>query len=296
VSIKAISDTKRAVKGLHATALPRQRGFTLIEIVITIVISAIIAVGIVNYIGDSVEGFAASSNRNKLASTGRTVVDRIALELHNAVPNSVRVTTAQPGGDQCLEFMPFTGASSYRDAPFTGSGGDTFEAVDFNPTLTYTSPAGVYAVIYPISTEALYEFANPGPMALIDMMEDTGGADGVVTITLDQTHRFSRRSPVDRFYIAKTPVSFCIVGNRLFRYQDYDIQETQCTPATPSCLASSAPDRVLVSDNLNNAGRTAFAVLEATLRRNAIVSLDLSFTSEGDVVDLKHEVMMRNVP
>lgn len=295
MSTKAISD-KRVVKGPHAAALGRQRGFTLIEIVITIVVSAIIAVGIVNYIGDSVEGFAASSNRNKLASAGRTVVDRIALELHNAVPNSVRVTTAQPGGDQCLEFIPFAGASSYRDAPFTGSGDDIFEAVDFNPVLTYPSPAGVYAVIYPISTDALYEFANPGPMALIDEVEDTGGADGVVTITLDAAHRFSRRSPVDRFYIAETPVSFCIVGNRLFRYQDYDIQETQCTPSTPSCLASTAPDRALISDNLSNAGRTGFAVLEPTLRRNAIIGLDLSFTSEGDVVDLKHEVLMRNVP
>tara|TARA_R100001039_G_C1853044_1_gene114173 strand:- start:1741 stop:2628 length:888 start_codon:yes stop_codon:yes gene_type:complete len=295
VFTKPTSDNQ-AARGLQSSPLNPQRGFTLIETVITIVISAIIAVGIVNYIGDSVEGFAASGNRNKLASAGRTVVDRIALELHNAVPNSVRVTAAEPGGGQCLEFMPFTGASSYRDAPFTGLGDDTFEAVDFNPTLTYTSPAGVYAVIYPISTEALYEFANPGPMALVDVMEDTGGADGLVTITLDAPHRFTRRSPVDRFYIAETPVSFCIVGSRLFRYQNYGIQQTQCTPSTSSCLASSAPDRALISDNLNNAGRTAFAVLAPTLRRNAIISLDLSFTSEGDVVDLKHEVLMRNVP
>ncbi|WP_339857041.1 prepilin-type N-terminal cleavage/methylation domain-containing protein [Pseudohongiella acticola] len=274
----------------------RQRGFTIIEVVITIVVSSIIAVGIVNYIGDSVEGFAASGNRNKLASSGRTVVDRIALELHNAVPNSIRVTTAQPGGDQCLEFMPFTGASSYRDAPFTGSGDDTFEAVDFNPTLTYTSPAEVYAVIYPISTAALYEFDNPGPMALIDELEDTGGADGVVTVRLDATHRFTRRSPVDRFYVARSPVSFCLVGDRLFRYQDYGVQEIQCTPSTPSCLEATAPDRILISDSLDNSGRTAFNVLEPTLRRNAIIAMDLSFTSEGDVVNLKHEVLMRNVP
>lgn len=275
----------------------RQRGFTLIEIVVTILVSSIMAIGIVSYIGDSVEGFAVSGNRNKLASSGRTVVDRVALELHNAVPNSVRVTAAEPGGNQCLEFIPFTGASSYLDAPFTGGGADEFDAIDFNPELLYDSPAEVYAVVYPINTDVLYEFANPGPMALIDEIEDTGGADGIVTVRLDETHRFTRRSPVDRFYVAKTPVSFCVVNNQLFRYQNYGIQETQCTSSTPpGCLPSSAPDRSLISDELSNAGRAAFTVLPPTLRRNAIISMDLNFSSEGDVVSLKHEVLMRNVP
>jgi len=274
----------------------RQRGFTLIEIVITVLVSSIIAVGIVNYIGDSVEGFASSSNRNKLASSGRTVVDRLALELHNSVPNSIRVTAAQPAGDQCLEFIPFVGATSYLDAPFTGTGDTEFDAVDFNPTLLYASPAEVYAVVYPINTDVLYEFANPGPMALIDEIEDTGGADGIVTVHLDAQHRFTRRSPVSRFYVAQTPVSFCIVGSRLFRYSNYDVPEDQCTPATASCLPTSAPDRALISDNINNSARSAFTLLEPTLRRNAILAMDLNFTSEGDVVSLKHEVLMRNVP
>ena len=277
-----------------------QRGFTLIEIVITVLVSSIMAVGIVNYIGDSVEGFASSGNRNKLASSGRTVVDRVALELHNSVPNSIRVTTAQPAGDQCMEFMPFVGATSYLDAPFTGSGGTEFDAIDFNPELLYATPAGVYAVVYPINTDVLYEFGNPGPMALIDEIEDTGGADGIVTVRLDleapTQHRFNRRSPVNRFYVAQTPVSFCLVGSQLFRYRNYAIQQAQCTPATPSCLPTAAPDRALISDNINNGARTAFTLLEPTLRRNAILAMDLNFTSEGDVVSLKHEVLMRNVP
>lgn len=273
-----------------------QRGFTLIEIVVTILVSSILAVGIVGYIGDAIEGFAASGNRNKLATTGRVVVDRIAMELHNAVPNSVRVTTAQAGGDQCLEFIPFSGATSYVDAPFTGGGGTTFEAIDFNPVLTLVSPADVHAVIYPIDTQDLYDGGSPGPRALVDEIEDTGGADGKVTITLDATHRFSRRSPVQRFYIAGEPVSFCVVGQQLFRYQDYDFQSTQCTPSTPACLPATAPGRQLISQSIDNTGLSAFEIIPGTLRRNAIVSMDFNFTEVGDVVRLKHEVLMRNVP
>lgn len=273
-----------------------QRGFTIIEIVVTILVSSILAVGIVGYIGDAIEGFAASGNRNKLATNGRVVVDRIAMELHNAVPNSLRVTAAQPAGDQCLEFMPFSGATSYVEAPFTGSGGTVIEAIDFNPALTLASPAGVQAVIYPIDTQDLYDGGSPGPRSLVDEIADTGGADGKVTITLDATHRFSRRSPVQRFYISEEPVSFCVVGAQLFRYENYGFQSTQCTPSTPACLPATAPDRQLVSQNLDNTGLSAFEIIPGTLRRNAIVSMDFNFTDAGDVVRIKHEVLMRNVP
>lgn len=274
----------------------RQRGFTIIEIVVTILVSSILAVGIVGYIGDAIEGFAASGNRNKLATSGRVVVDRVAMELHNAVPNSLRVTTAQAGGDQCLEFMPFSGATTYIDPPFTGSGGTEFDAIDFNPTLTLASPADVHAVIYPINTQDLYDGGSPGPRALVDEIEDTGGADGKVTITLDATHRFSRRSPVQRFYIASEPVSFCVVGAQLFRYENYGFQSTQCTPATAACLPSTAPGRQLISQSIDNTGLSAFEIIPGTLRRNAILSMDFNFTEAGDVVRLKHEVLMRNVP
>lgn len=274
----------------------RQRGFTIIEIVVTILVSSILAVGIVGYIGDAIEGFAASGNRNKLATSGRVVVDRVAMELHNAVPNSLRVTTAQAGGDQCLEFMPFSGATTYIDPPFTGSGGTEFDAIDFNPTLILVSPADVHAVIYPINTQDLYDGGSPGPRALVDEIEDTGGADGKVTITLDATHRFSRRSPVQRFYIASEPVSFCVVGAQLFRYENYGFQSSQCTPATAACLPATAPGRQLISQSIDNTGLSAFEIIPGTLRRNAILSMDFNFTEAGDVVRLKHEVLMRNVP
>lgn len=276
--------------------MQRQRGFTIIEIVVTILVSSILAVGIVGYIGDAIEGFAASGNRNKLATNGRVVVDRIAMELHNAVPNSLRVSTAQPAGDQCLEFIPFTAATSYIDAPFTGGGGTVIEAVDFNPALTLASPAGVHAVIYPINTQDLYDGGSPGPRALVDEIEDTGGADGKVTVTLDATHRFSRRSPVQRFYVSGEPVSFCLVGAQLFRYENYGFQSTQCTTATPACLPTTAPDRQLISEQIDNTGLAAFDIIPGTLRRNAIVSMDFNFTEAGDVVKIKHEVLMRNVP
>lgn len=285
----------RQQKGGAVGVMARARGFTLVEAVVTILVSAILAVGIFTYIGDAVDGFTATGNRNRLASSGRTVIDRIALELHNAVPNSVRVTSEAPGGNQCLEYMPFLGATTYLDAPFTGQGEDEFEAVDFNPGLTLTSPAGAYAVIYPETTGSLYAApASPGVLALVDEIEDTGGADGRVTVRLDQQHRFPRRSPVDRVYLGEDPVSFCIEGGNMYRYAEYGLTETQCTPGT--CLPGSAPGRARLGENIDNTGLRGFTLLEPTLRRNAIVRMEFNFTDAGDTVRLHHELVMRNVP
>lgn len=261
----------------------------------TIVIAAILAAGVVTYIGDSAEGFISSSNRSRLAGNGRAVLDRMSFEIHNALPNSVRVNAAAPGGDQCLEFIPTIKASTYINAPFTGSGSSSFDVINFNPLTTYSSPAGIYAAIYPINTADLYNYNdNNGPLALIDQITDPNGSDGEMTVTLNATHRFSRRSPSNRVFLAEQPVSFCLVGDKLYRYKNYGVEATQCTPGT--CLPSTLPDRALLAEYIDNTGLTAFSLAAATLRRNAIVSFDLQVSNQGDSVRLNHEVLTHNVP
>jgi MSHA biogenesis protein MshO len=269
------------------------RGFTLVELVITVLISAIISVGIISYIGDTVSGFISAGQRNQLASSGRTVLDRIALELHNAVPNSVRVNSAAVNGDQCLEFTPFIRATSYVDAPFTGAGDDEFDIIDTNPMLLQGPAAGLYAVIYPINTAALYSGGSPGTRAEIDEVSDPDVNDGRLAVKLAASHRFSRRSPVQRIYIAQQPVSFCVVGSRLFRYSNYGFLAAQPDPAD---LPNAAPDRALISDRVSNTALTAFSVLAPTLRRNAMVSMEFLFVDQQESIRLNHEVQLRNVP
>lgn len=271
------------------------RGFTLIEMVTTILISSILAIGVVSYIADSAEGFMSSSNRSRLASSGRAALDRMTLEIHNALPNSVRVNAAAGNGDQCLEFMPVIKATTYINPPFTGGGASAFDVINFNPLTIYASPAGIYAAIYPIDTGELYDYDDDrGPLALIDAISDPNGADGKMTVTLDATHRFSKRSASDRLFLVSEPVSFCVVGEKLYRYSNYGVEATQCTPA--SCLPSTLPDRALLAESIDNTGLTAFSVGAATLRRNAIISFDISMTSQGDTVRLNHEVLTHNVP
>ena len=291
-------------------------GFTLVEMIASIVISAILAVGIVDYIGRSVDGFDSTSNRNKLASSGRTAISRLAMELHNALPNSIRVRFVSYS-DQCIEFIPVRASSSYINPPFTGLGGASFNIVETEPTLNGTSDG--YAVIYPISTADLYDgnngvssgwpnFPTRGPIESITSV--ASGGTNISTITLDKTHRYSRRSPNDRIYIVDDPISYCVKVDKLYRYTNYGFYDVQTSEESASsvcppllndrCLPeySSAPDKMLITNNIDNttASIDAFTVTAQSLNRNSLVSIELNFASDGDVMRLNHEVLTRNVP
>ncbi len=299
-------------------------GFTLVELIVAIVISAILAGGTIAYIANTVNGMETASRRNKLASAGRVVIDRIALELHNALPNSIRVTTALAGGDQCIEYVPVIAATTYINPAFSGPGTTSFNVVDFvqgGSAYIPSSPTGLYAVIYPRNANQVYDgdngpvvnwpnFPNRRPIQTIASIADTGPTSNLSVVTLTQAHRFRRRSPNERFFVVSQPVSFCVVGDKMYRYTNYGFYTLQsvtertvspdsCAAANPDrCLPSynTAPDKTLITDSIDNTGLTAFTVGPQNLARNSLVAIQLNMESGSDSITLTHEVLTRSVP
>jgi len=292
------------------------QGFTLVEMIAAIVVSAILAIGIVDYIGRSVDGFDSSANRNQLASAGRTAISRLAMELHNALPNSIRTTSASGSGDQCIEFVPVRASTNYINPPFRGSGSTTFDVVDFVPSLHGDTDG--FAVIFPNRSNRIYDgdngspagwpnFPSRGRIQEISSIADSSSPDQS-TITLVKSHRFNRRSRNERFFVTDEPISYCIKGDKLYRYTNYVFYSAQpdteegvsgCAVASgDNCLPnySSAPDKMLITDSIDNTGITAFSVGSQTLTRNSLVAIQLNMTLDGDVVSLTHEVLSRSVP
>ena len=317
--INPISKLRERCKNISMVKPSKQKqaGFTIIEMVVAIVISSILAVGIVSFIGDSVDTMTTSANRNKIAASGRIAIDRLAMEIHNALPNSIRATTATPGGDQCLEFVPVRAATTYINPSFSSGGSTTFEVVDLVPSQHGVS--GGYAVIYPNNQNRLYDGdngpsagwpnlpANRRPIQEIASIADSASPDQS-TVTLVKSHRFRRRSPSQRFFIVEAPVSFCIVGENLYRYTNYGFYTAQVTAEEEAgvcevaldqtCLPdyAAAPDKMLITNDLDNAGLTAFTVSAQTLRRNSLVAIQFNFSANNDSIVLNHEVLTRSVP
>src|SRR3989344_5071783 len=86
-----------------------QRGFTLMEAIVVIMITGIIAVAVITFVREPILAYLDTARRAEVSDEADTAVRRIARDVQNALPNSVRVS-----GTQFLEFVPITAAGRYR--------------------------------------------------------------------------------------------------------------------------------------------------------------------------------------
>lgn len=294
----------------------RQHGFTLVELIIVITLLGIISVVSVGFISSSMQGYADLKRRDQLSAAARVAVERMAREVRNALPNSIRVSA--DGG--CLEFVPAVAASRYLSVP-TASAATSFDSVAYTVEPDFVSGR---VAVYPIDTNVSDEVHADNPIykpdsnSIISPIIATGTtlapvptpASGAVTVTFTggATHQFPAGSPSSRYFIVDEPVSFCVIGTDLYRIQGengstYSFSITQPTAATLNAL--SEPNKALLaSDIVSPVGSQVFRYAEATLQRNAIVLFDL-FVQDQDLmvadqtqedIRVQFEVQVRNVP
>lgn len=264
-----------------SSASRSQCGFTLVELVVVIVVLGILSVGTVRFVRDASDGYSGTVSRTELGSTTRLTVERIARELRNALPNSARVTGT------CIEFIPVVGGSTYLNAPVAVAASG-FDAI---PPLLGATPGAVRVAVFPDVAAAVYTLAADGVVSPVATFAPPDG-DNIVHVTFASAHRFPAESPQRRFYVVATPVSYCLVGDRLWRYQNYGFSTAQPLPAA---LPSAMPGRGLVGEGLDGA-IVPFSVAGATLTRNAEVAMRFLFADGSDGVAINHVVQLRNVP
>lgn len=255
----------------------RPSGFTLVELVTVMLILGVLAAGTVAFIGDSSRGFASTVARSELAGEARFAVERLTRELRNALPGSVRVAGA------CVEYVPVAAASRYVTLP-VATAALSFRSVPVDPVPAAT----VRVAVYPGASA--YALASPGPISP-PVTLSAPGAGNEVTVTMASPHRFASHSPTGRFFLVREPVSYCVDGGALYRYENYGFVAAQ--PGV-GALPAGLPDRSLVVESITSA--LPFTFSGATLTRNAVVGLDLTLTRDDDRVRLEHLVQVRNVP
>lgn len=255
---------------------PPTKGFTLIELIVTLVVLSALMAGTAVYITNTTLAYNNISQRNQLATLGRLTVERVTREIRNALPNSIRIA------GNCIEYLPILGSSVYLDLP-TDTAASNFNAAGFTPAVANGSP---YVVVYPYDRAALYTGANPGPRAAFT----SAAGSPVSSVTLAAAHQFNRHAPQRRFYIVDSPTSLCVSGTDLLRYRGYSITAAQNAPPAGN------PELFAEHVQLNDSGAIIpFRYSPGTLQRNAVVALDLRFQIDGEWIRLFHEVQIRNV-
>lgn len=89
-------------------------GFTLIELVMVIVISGVMAAALVVFFKPAIEGYLASRDRADLTDQADTALRRMVRDVRLAVPNSIRTP-----GSQCFELLPASAGGRLRNGPDT---------------------------------------------------------------------------------------------------------------------------------------------------------------------------------
>lgn len=271
------------------TPMPTRRmhGFTLVEAVIVIAITGIIAAAVAIFIQKPVEGYFDTVRRAELTDIGDTALRRLGRDLRLALPNSVRTTSS--GAVSYLEFLQTSGGGRYRAAVDNAGAGNVLDFTQPTTAFDVLGPA-VAMVAGEQNLVVVYNQGVPGADAYRGDNTSTISNISGNTVTI-ASKQFPFASPASRFQIVSYPVSYvCDPGAQtLTRVWNYPVAATQPTSFSASTASSS-----LLAKNVTSCTFSYGAMVVS--QRAGVVSTTLQISQSGESVTLYHEVHVSNVP
>jgi MSHA biogenesis protein MshO len=246
-----------------------QRGVTLIELVMVIVVTGIIAAGVAVFIQRPVEGYIDAGRRATLTDEADTALRRITRDLRTALPNSVRV---DPSG-RFIEFIETVGGGRYRAELDSIGGGQILDFTAADTTFDVLGPvpplsAGNHIVVYNLFSTGTVSNAYQGS----NRASFVSVAAPTITIAPVISLPFPEPSLAKRFHVVTGPVTYGCVGTQLLRYSGYAYNTAQVAPPAGGSSA-------VLAANID-AAACNFAYAEGSLgERTGTVSMILQLNS-----------------
>lgn len=286
-----------------ADARRAQRGVTLIELVVTIVVGSIVVAFMALFIVTPMQAYSAQARRAELVDDADSALRLMSRDLHGALPNSVRVATS--GGVSALELLATTDGARYRDSgplsnpalelDFSAADGAFATTVPFSQLTLPWSSTSSYLAIYNVGVPGAnaYEMANVITPAGTTISVAAGSTANEDLVTLTPGFKFAYGSPGRRVYLVSGPVTYLCdpAAGTLRRYSGYAISLTQ--PASAAALGAAGATSSLAAADI---GACQFTYASGTAQRNALATLTLQLTRSGESVQLLNEVQLVNTP
>ena len=273
-----------------------QSGFTLIEAIMVMTITAILAASVAVFLRKPIDGYMDLARRTELSDIADTVVRRISRDLHLALPNSVRVVPADTG---CLEFIPTANGGRYRaDVDGLGAGNVFTTAAaltmfDVLGPLNVATVAGDRIVVFNLGIPGADAYAGDNISTV------TAGSTTLINITAKQ---FPFTSPGSRFHVisgTEQSVFYACTGvgtaggngtGTLFRLN------RAITATVPVACPTIPANTPILAQNLSVCQFDYVSGATGATERDGIVSMRLGITKNNETVNLYHEVHVNNVP
>jgi MSHA biogenesis protein MshO len=271
--------------------LRRPRGFTLIELVVAITLSAIVLVFVWMFMAAPLEAYDAQSRRAALVAAPSDAWPRLDEDLRAALPNSVR--TRRTGAFVALEMLNVVDVARYQQplsSPLVLWG--TAAGVFRKPM-----PPAAYLSINNLGTAGADAYALSGSMtasgATINMLP-VGPGEASVTVT--PAPAWAAESPRHRIYLVSGPVTYlCDEGQgTLLRYSGYTIAASQTSWGTPADFSTAGVAGELIARGLTACNFAASAPGGPSAQTVAVRLT--STAANGDSVTLLHSSRAEYVP
>lgn len=281
----------------------RNRGFTLTELVIVIVLIGIISAVIVPLIGNKFGAVAQSSQRAFWVQQAEYAFTHMRQDLSVSVPNSVFTGEPSGGDDQVVEFLATSTeselyAARYRNRQLAGF--DRLQPNNDNSFDIFTSVANTpayVAIAIPDATTARTDWESAraggtsGHIAQVQSITVGSGENSspITTVTLAANHDFGGHSPYYRAYFFDGPVAYeCDTSaGELYRVSGYDSLATGTVYTTRAAAATR--DRVI-----SNLLSCNFELTPGTVYSPPILRVTLEIGQGGESIQLIDSLQLSN--
>ena len=209
-----------------ATAAAGQAGFTLVEVIVTLVVLGIVSAILAVFLKLPAQTYLDSVGRAELSDVADAAVRRVVRELRLAVPNSIRVNPAKT----VVEFVPTKAGARYLAASdvqdpihpildFDDASKLSFTTVGTMPMGRQAITAGDFIVVYNVGEVPSDVYAGDNRATV------AGVAGQVVTMTANPfaVQNPEMAHPAHRFLVASSPVTYRCAPPNLYRHFAYPI-------------------------------------------------------------------------
>ena len=274
----------------------RQRGFTLIELVVTLVIAGVVVGFMALFMVTPVDAYFATARRAELNDSANSAMRVLSQDIRNALPESVRYGSA--GALVAVEVLVTREAIRYRRAGLPSSTPNT--QVDFGIPESNFNVVGAFASmpaagVMPYQLVIGYTGGNYPTVGTITPVGTTvtiarppGGED---TVTLSAPVTFPPPGAVDNLFVLEGPVTYiCNITpgvNTLTRYSNYTFTPTLVVGVPPGAT-SNVVARDVTACSVN--------YVQGTAQRGGLVMLQLTVSRNGETLNVMHQVQVENRP
>lgn len=274
---------------MHIPCKP-QRGFTLVEMIVVIVITGIIGGIVAVFLKAPVQSYVDTARRAELTDIADTAMRRMGRDVRTAVPNSVRLSNCTA---PCVEFLPTKDGGRYRADP----SGDVlnFGVADGSFDIVGTAvdfAANDYIVVGSTQSDGIPPYSTAAA-GILRAYAGAAGPQTSVTITNAVGLPIWAELPSQRFDVvdgAQQAVTYACEGlgidadgngtGQLRRYWNYGFN---VAPGGSSAI-------------LANRVSACSIVYDLPSQRFGLLAVQLTLTSGGESVSLYNEIHVNNAP